>query len=73
MEPIIVYVKRKLREVGPAAWDEIHAETGVAVSLMRKIAYGDRNNPGVANIQPLVTFFDEVEIGARKAPTAQAA
>ncbi len=57
MEPIIDYLKRKLKEVGPAAWEPIAVEAGVAKSLPRKIVYGDRDNPGVATIQPLVSYF----------------
>lgn len=61
MEPIIDYLKRKLNEAGPAAWDEIARDTGVAKSLPRKIAYGDRCNPGVGKIQPLVSYFQARE------------
>lgn len=60
-EPIIDYLKRKLKDVGPAAWEQIAADCGVSKSLPRKIVYGDRENPGVATIQPLVTYFRQAE------------
>lgn len=68
MEPIIDYLGRKLREAGPARWEAIAAETGVAKSLPRKIAYSDRNNPGVQTIQPLLDFFEAVERGDKVLP-----
>ena len=57
------YLKRNLRNAGSARWDAIAAKTGVAKSLPRKIAFSDRNNPGVQTIQPLVDFFQSVDRG----------
>lgn len=68
MESIIDYLKRNLRDAGPARWDAIAAECGIARTLPRKIAYDDRDNPGVQTIQPLIDFFNEVEQGVRKLP-----
>src|ERR1700690_4564394 len=65
MEPIIEYLKRKLREAGPALWEPIATEAGVSKALPRKIVYGDRDNPGVQTIQPLIDFFSAVERGER--------
>lgn len=62
------YLKRQLRDAGPARWEPIAIECGVAKTLPRKIAYDDRDNPGVQTVQPLVTFFQEVERGARSLP-----
>lgn len=73
MEPIIGYLRRKLREVGPARWELIAKECGVSTALPRKIAYGDRDNPGVNTIQPLIDFFDAVERGERELPEIAAA
>ncbi len=61
MESIIVYLRRKLREAGPEAWPAIAEAAGVAKTLPRKIAYGDRDNPGVATIQPLLDYFRDVD------------
>jgi hypothetical protein len=76
MELIIDYLKRRLREVGPPRWEAIAADCGVAKTLPRKIVYGDRENPGVGTIQPLVTFFHDFDAGTRAMPepaTEQAA
>jgi hypothetical protein len=68
MESIIDYLKRKLREAGPARWEPIAERVGCAKTLPRKIAYGDRENPGVETIQPLLTFFQAVERGEGELP-----
>jgi hypothetical protein len=68
MESIMDYLKRRLREAGPSRWEAIAVEAGVAKTLPRKIAYDDRENPGVATIQPLLDYFSEVDRGARDLP-----
>lgn len=68
MEPIMEYLKRRLREAGSARWEAIAAEAGVAKTLPRKIAYDDRENPGVGTIQPLLDFFGAVDRGERELP-----
>ena len=68
MESIIDYLKRKLKEAGPARWEAIAAAAGVAKTLPRKIAYDDRENPGVATVQPLLDLFGQVERGERDMP-----
>lgn len=39
---------------------------------MRKLAYGDRENPGVKNVQPLLDYFQAVDRGERVLPTEPA-
>ena len=68
METIIEYLKRKLREAGASRWEAIAAEAGVAKTLPRKLAYDDRENPGVATIQPLMDYFAAIERGERRLP-----
>ena len=68
MEPIVDYLKRKLTEAGSSRWEAIAAECGIAKTLPRKIAYGDRENPGVQTVQPLLDFFHAVERGERDLP-----
>jgi hypothetical protein len=68
MESIIDYLRRKLQEAGPARWEPIAAECGVAKTLPRKLAYADRNNPGVSTVQPLLSFFQAVDRGERELP-----
>jgi len=67
-EPIIEYLKRKLREAGPGRWGPIATVCGVGRTLPRKIVYGDRENPGVVTIQPLIWFFEAVDRGERELP-----
>ena len=69
METIIDYLKRNLREAGPHRWELIAAETGVAKTLPRKIAFNDRDNPGVQTIQPLIDYFQSVDRGERCLPS----
>jgi hypothetical protein len=61
MENVLDYLKRKLREAGPSSWDAIATECGIAKTLPRKIAYGDRDNPGVQTVQPLLSYFKQRE------------
>lgn len=61
MEPILDYLKRRLLEAGSQQWEAIAAECGVAKTLPRKIAYGDRENPGVQTVQPLVNYFQALD------------
>ncbi|WP_294768594.1 hypothetical protein [uncultured Rhodoferax sp.] len=72
MEPIIDYLKRRLKEAGPQRWEAIAEVCGVAKTLPRKIAYEDRENPGVQTIQPILDFFHKVDRGEAKLPEAPA-
>lgn len=63
------YLRRKLREAGPARWEPIAAGLGIAKTLPRKLVYDSaRDNPGVQTIQPLLDFFAAVERGERELP-----
>jgi hypothetical protein len=68
MEPILTYLQRKLREAGSSRWEAIAKETGVEKNLPRKLAYGNRPNPGVKLVQPLLDYFQAVERGERELP-----
>lgn len=76
METIKDFLVKKLRDAGQRRWPAIAAEINselpdgklVGVALLRKIAYGDRDNPGVMTIQPIYDYFKQVESGARKLP-----
>jgi hypothetical protein len=68
MEPILDYLERNLRAAGPKRWRAISAATGCPEHLIRKLAYRDRKNPGVGKVQPLVSFFQDVDRGARALP-----
>lgn len=58
-ETILHVLLRDLRGVPPSEWERIASEAGVAKTLPRKLAYGDRPNPGVQTIQPLVDWFSK--------------
>ncbi len=71
MEPIISFLQRRLKDAGPGTWEGIAAAAGVAKTLPRKLAYGDRDNPGVQTIQPLLDYFSAVDRGEIQIPPAQ--
>lgn len=81
MEPVIDYLKRKLREAGAASWPAIAEgaseglsdERRIGVALLRKIAYGDRDNPGVQTVQPLLDYFVAIDRGERDLPLREQA
>lgn len=64
VEPIIDYLKRRLREAGAAKFEEIAEQAGVTVSFIRKFVYGSRENPRVQTVQPLLDYFAAVDRGA---------
>jgi hypothetical protein len=68
MEPIIDYLQRQLRAAGPRRFASIAEEAGVARSLLPKLLYGERHNPGVRTVQPLVDYFQSVDRGERELP-----
>ncbi len=68
MEPIVIYLRRRLKEAGPRRWNRIAAEAGVAVSLPRKLASGERANPTVQTVQPLIDYFHAIDRGERDLP-----
>ncbi|WP_431509879.1 hypothetical protein [Variovorax sp. DAIF25] len=68
IESIRDHLKSKLREAGPARYEAIAQETGVAVSFIRKFVYGSRENPRVETVQPLLKLFAAVDRGDRNLP-----
>lgn len=68
MQTILDQLKLSLREAGPARWEAIAEAAGVAKTLPRKVAYSDRENPGVNTIQPLIDYFAAVARGERDLP-----
>jgi predicted transcriptional regulator len=65
MEPILSYVVRNIRAIHHTRWDALADACGVSRSAVRKIAYYDRGNPTLQTVQPLVTFFQQVDAGER--------
>lgn len=62
-ENITAHLKRRLREAGPGRFEAIASRTGVALSFIRKFVYGNRENPRVQTIQPLLDLFAAVDRG----------
>ena len=73
MESVIEYIRRKLLESGAATWPAIVEETGIAKTLPRKLAYRDRENPGVVTIQPLLDYFQARDAKTHKRRAADKA
>ena len=69
MSSILQPVIDRLRAAGPGAWERIAVEAGVAKTLPRKLVYGDRENPGVLTIQPLVDYFAALDAVRTTIPT----
>jgi hypothetical protein len=68
MESILDYLKRRLNEAGSPRWEALAVECGISKALPRKIAYGDRLNPGIQKIQPLLDFFQALDRGECELP-----
>jgi hypothetical protein len=68
VETLMEQTRRKLRKAGHARFPVIAEETGVPLGTLRKIAYGERDNPRVGAVQSLLDFFEEVESGRRAMP-----
>lgn len=68
MSTILNALVAHLKEAGPGQWEQIAREAGVSPHLPRKLVYGDRPNPTIGTIQPLIDYF-----GARPITTQEAA
>jgi hypothetical protein len=68
MEPIMNYLKRKLRDAGSARWELIAAACDVPKTLPRKIVCNERDKLGINKAQPLLDFFHAVDRGERELP-----
>lgn len=68
MTTILAPIVERLKAAGPTRWEPIADRAGVARSLPRKLVYGDRANPTVGTIQPLIDFFAAVDRGEETIP-----
>lgn len=68
MEQIIEYLRRNVRAIGPRRHVAVAIEAGVSPSLVRKIATGERDNPRIQTIQPLIDYFRAIDSGKRQLP-----
>ena len=72
MSTILSPLLSRLRQFSQAQLEVIAAEAGVAKTLPRKLACGERDNPTVQTIEPLIEYFDSIDRGARALPFAPA-
>lgn len=68
MSTILSPLIDRLREAGPSKWEAIATQAGVAKTLPRKLVYGDRENPRVLTVQPLIDYFQAVDDGRVSLP-----
>lgn len=68
MSTILTPLVARLRQFSQAQLEVIAEQAGVAKTLPRKLACGERDNPTVQTIEPLITYFDEVDSGKRALP-----
>ena len=60
--PVIGYLREKLQAAGPQSWPFITEQTGLAPSFLQKFMYGTRENPRIGTLQPLLTYFQQLEL-----------
>lgn len=68
MSTILAPLIDRLKQFNQAQLEVIAEQAGVAKTLPRKLACGDRTNPTVQTIEPLIAYFDEIDCGKRALP-----
>lgn len=68
MEPIMSYLRRRLREVGPATREAIAKECDRSPHLLRKIVYEEDRSSTVNSIEPVLLLLQAVDRGERELP-----
>lgn len=53
LEPLI----GKLKQAGSSKWEQIAKDVGVERHLPKKLVYGERKNPTIKCIEPLIEYF----------------
>ena len=64
-ESILDYLTRRLIEE-KGNWPQISKDSGVEYNTIAKIAQGVRTNPTIANVQPLLNWFEARDEMLRK-------
>lgn len=62
LDPLIA----KLKEAGSSKWEEIATKAGVERHLPKKLVYGERPNPTIKSIEPLIRYFEQLEAKSAK-------
>ena len=62
-ETIFDELKRRIKSMHHSEWEAMAKRAGVATSLPRKLAYGERNKvgPGLNTIQPLLSYLRSLD------------
>ena len=68
LQPLVV----RIRSVPSSHWEDLARLAGCAKTLPRKLASGDRANPRVQTIQPLLDYFERVDKGQAVLPHSRA-
>lgn len=68
MSTILQPLVARLRAIPSTRWEAVAEAAGVAKTLPRKLATGDRPNPGVQTIEPLLDYFRRVDDGTAQLP-----
>lgn len=63
MSSILQPLVDRLRSIPSKQWEDVARAAGCAKTLPRKLATGDRVNPGVQTIQPLIDLFARIDKG----------
>ena len=71
MSSILQPLVDRLRSMPSKKWEEVARAAGCAKTLPRKLATGDRVNPGVQTIQPLIDLFGRIDRGEVSLETLQ--
>ena len=61
MSTILTPLIAKLKEAGSEQWEQIAKEAGVERFFPKKLVYGERPNPTIRNIEPLIRYFERKE------------
>lgn len=80
IDDIMGHLRERLRQAGARNWKALAVaindafpptsdRDAIGEPLLRKIAYGDRDNPGVETVQPILRFLAAVDRGELAMPT----
>lgn len=58
---LLQYVRARLAEIRPSDYQAIADACGVPVSTIRKVHYGEVDNPRINTVQALHNYFRKVE------------
>lgn len=68
MSTILSPLIDRLKQFNQVQLEAIALDAGVAKTLPRKLACGDRTNPTVQTIEPLIAYFEQIDRGDRVLP-----